>query len=942
MAFWNRGSGSDGEVVFNITADNTQAVDAINDTVKEMKRAGNDLTAAADTADNNISKSFTHAFNIERIKNWAIQAGKWLINFGKEAVEAASDLQEVQNVVDVTFGDSSSVIDAWAKNAITQFGLTEVQAKRFTSTLGAMAKSSGLAGDDIVQMSTDLAGLAADMASFYNLDFDTAFQKIRAGIAGETEPLKQLGINMSVANLQAYALTQGITKAFDKMSQGEQIMLRYQYMMQATADAQGDFARTSDGYANSMRLFENNIEQLKTTIGSVFIDQVGEAIGSLNRLFELLQGDLNNTVLDDFAAIDLKSAEKLTEIEKVYNEAKNLNDLLLEISDNLSLKKKKTESTDQEPENTEGKSIFSEEIAALLSLGVKSDEARRELEALGLSSEDIASAQTQWLDVCRRLVNTIPSLSKVIDKNTGEVKAGHDELLQYIEDWKALQETQVILSAIEEKRQALAADNRSDLRYVELRMAQMHLEDLKKQIESAGYTVNDALIRARNKPGIGASEEKKAFYELSKEYAQAISDVQIKQKAYTDAVDAHAQAEEYLNRVEKETIDQQAQLEDQLEDTAREMSIYERAAMGDADALGDIKDAVTEALEALQALEDYQQSVYSDVDRSVRQTINGFNEIVTPAQRAREELRDAKKELENLSAADKKDGKDGALKNTIASIEGSLPSVQSMVRGLKSQNRYMREYQFLLEQAKSMGLSEGLLSQFSDGSQESYDYLTAIVRSSESEIEELNAAYAENEAQRGKFTDSLTQTRLEADDQFQQLVQDAKDAVDGLNLEEEAYESVASLVSGIVAALRENRTTIATEVDTILGILGRLASANYGASISSAGWVGTFGARITPHADGLNYVPYDGYLASLHEGESILTAQEAKVWRNFKSGQQDSRNTIDYGRLSSAIWDNAPSMGGGNVYLDGQTVGRVISARQADSYRSLQRSGWSA
>ena len=95
--------------------------------------------------------------------------------------------------------------------------------KRFSSTMGAMLKSSGAASGDIVKMSEDLAGLAADMASFYNLDFDTAFQKIRSGISGETEPLKALGINMSVANLNAYALEKGLSKTFDKMTQGEHV-----------------------------------------------------------------------------------------------------------------------------------------------------------------------------------------------------------------------------------------------------------------------------------------------------------------------------------------------------------------------------------------------------------------------------------------------------------------------------------------------------------------------------------------------------------------------------------------------------------------------------------------------------------------------------------------------------------------------------------------------
>jgi hypothetical protein len=178
-------------------------------------------------------------------------------------------------------------------------------------------------------MSTDLAGLAADMASFYNLDFDTAFQKIRSGISGETEPLKQLGINMSVANLEAFALQQGLGKTFSEMNQGEQVMLRYQYLMQATADAQGDFARTSDGYANATRKLEANLETLKTTLGASFINTVADAVNSLNGFIELMMPDESKkTVLDDFADIDLKTEEKLEGIRKTAGEARLLTEEL--------------------------------------------------------------------------------------------------------------------------------------------------------------------------------------------------------------------------------------------------------------------------------------------------------------------------------------------------------------------------------------------------------------------------------------------------------------------------------------------------------------------------------------------------------------------------------------------------------------------------------------
>ena len=117
------------------------------------------------------------------------EAGKALLDFGKQSVAAASDLQEVQNVVDVTFGESAGVINTWAKNAKAQYGLTEMQAKQFNGTMGAMLKSMGMNTQQAVGMSTSITGLAADMASFYNLDHETAFEKIRSGISGETEPL---------------------------------------------------------------------------------------------------------------------------------------------------------------------------------------------------------------------------------------------------------------------------------------------------------------------------------------------------------------------------------------------------------------------------------------------------------------------------------------------------------------------------------------------------------------------------------------------------------------------------------------------------------------------------------------------------------------------------------------------------------------------------------
>lgn len=215
-------------------------------------------------------------------------AVKQLIAFGKSCIELASDLSEVQNVVDVTFGSMADEINQFAKNAIEQFGLSETAAKRYTSTLGAMLKSMGLTGDQVKNMSMNMAGLAADMASFYNLDNDVAFEKLRAGIAGETEPLKQLGINMSVANLEAYALSQGITTSYQEMDQASQAMLRYNYLLTVTKDAQGDFARTSDGWANQVRVLQERWNALRATLGQAFIQVLTPVLQMLNKVISYI------------------------------------------------------------------------------------------------------------------------------------------------------------------------------------------------------------------------------------------------------------------------------------------------------------------------------------------------------------------------------------------------------------------------------------------------------------------------------------------------------------------------------------------------------------------------------------------------------------------------------------------------------------------------------
>ena len=168
-----------------------------------------------------------------------------LSQFGYNMFELGSAITEVENVVDVSFGSMADKAYEFAETATEQFGLSELAALKYSGTMMAMLNSTGVAQDAAAEMSVTLAGLAGDLASFYNIETEEAFTKLRAAIAGETEPMRQLGINMTVAALQSYALSQGITKSWQSMTQAEQVMLRYNYLMQASAQQQGDFARTS-------------------------------------------------------------------------------------------------------------------------------------------------------------------------------------------------------------------------------------------------------------------------------------------------------------------------------------------------------------------------------------------------------------------------------------------------------------------------------------------------------------------------------------------------------------------------------------------------------------------------------------------------------------------------------------------------------------------------
>ena len=201
----------------------------------------------------------------------AFAVGK-LVQFGKECLELGSDLAEVQNVVDVTFTTMSDKVNEFAKSAITSAGLSETMAKQYTGTFGAMAKAFGFSKEQAYNMSTQLTQLTGDVASFYNLDQGEAFTKLKSVFTGETESLKDLGVVMTQTALDQFALANGFGKTTSAMTEQEKVALRLKFVTQQLSAASGDFIRTSDSWANQVRVMQLQLQSLKASVGQGLIN----------------------------------------------------------------------------------------------------------------------------------------------------------------------------------------------------------------------------------------------------------------------------------------------------------------------------------------------------------------------------------------------------------------------------------------------------------------------------------------------------------------------------------------------------------------------------------------------------------------------------------------------------------------------------------------------
>ena len=335
----------DGSVIINTVLD----VTGVKRGVSEVNNLLRKTTGGVLDLEREFQKLGATAKKVGTLIGGAFAVSK-LVSFAKECVELGSDLAEVQNVVDSVFTSMSDSVNDWAKNAANAFGLSETMAKQYVGTYGAMAKAFGFTEKQAYDMSTALTGLAGDVASFYNLDQDVAYTKLKSVFSGETESLKDLGIVMSQAALDAYAVEQGLGKTTAKMTEQEKVALRYKFIMEQLSTASGDFAKTSDGWANQTRILRLEVDSLKASLGAGLINLFTPALKVINAVLSKLA-----TLANAFKAFtELITGKKATTgkgssgIADTYNDAADGANALADATDKTTKATKKANKAQKE------------------------------------------------------------------------------------------------------------------------------------------------------------------------------------------------------------------------------------------------------------------------------------------------------------------------------------------------------------------------------------------------------------------------------------------------------------------------------------------------------------------------------------------------------------------------------------------------------------------
>lgn len=736
-----------------------------------------------------------------------------------ESIGLASDLVETQNVVDVTFEDSASTINKWAQEALNAYGITETKAKQYSSTLGAMLKSMGIADDQVLQMSMDMAGLAADMASFYNLDHDTAFEKIRSGISGENEPLKALGINMSVANLNAFALEKGMNKAFDKMSQAEQATLRYQYLLEATKDAQGDFARTGDSFSNEMRKLQTNLDRIKTEFGKGLLGVVTPAISLLNN------------VLSD-------KSYQYTTAEKIMQE--------------------------RDDAIYDAKATYAQSLTIVNSM--------RNMEQ---ESGEAVKATKAWQEALENLKNVMPGLSQYVDLTSDAIMGNTERIKQYVDTVNgvslygahdtAVTDAQAAVDETEKQLESLYA--RRD--YLNSLIVGSNAEEVKAAYHDVVENAYQSFVRTMagtNANYTFANTFDEFFASQYDEVDRAIRGVGDSSINLFDFGDMQAAAWSKLTEaMSLQTFDSSAaagELEDvnkQIEETNEELNENQTA-----------------LARATAEWEAYKRA-HPEAEEQVK-----FNEAIEDEKKALEDLKTALKDVDTYRADTLKKAQE-AYKGVASGMGYMVTHTQEEMKKLLDTDYSkenvlswygtnadaLHAYNDALQQAKAAGVDVGILSGLTTYSRDNDAYLSRLLNLTPEEIKQLNADYQRARDEENAMAETKTRYTLANDETYQSMLSTMEKALEAFEQKDAIAAYMAENNNSLLAGIDDMRKTLEEEIPGINALLEQLGFKPIDYEIKDKPWVHDFGGSRAGYADLFDDVAKDKNAFNKDEAKAL-------------------------------------------------------------------------
>lgn len=710
-----------------------------------------------------------------------------------ESIGLASDLVETQNVVDVTFEDSASTINKWAQEALNAYGITETKAKQYSSTLGAMLKSMGIADDQVLQMSMDMAGLAADMASFYNLDHDTAFEKIRSGISGENEPLKALGINMSVANLNAFALEKGMNKAFDKMTQAEQATLRYQYLLEATKDAQGDFARTGDSFSNEMRKLQTNLDRIKTEFGKGLLGVVTPAISLLNNVLsdksyqyttaEKIMQERDESIYDAKAtyAQSLTIVNSMLNMEQESGEAvkatkawqgalENLKNVMPGLSQYVDLTSDaimgNTERIKQYVDTVNGVSLYGAHDTAVTDAQAAVDETEKQLESL--------YARRDYLN------------SLIVGSNAEEVKAAYHDVVE---------------SAYQSFVRTMAGTN-----------ANYTFANTFDEFFASQYDEVDRAIR-----GVGYSSIN--LFDFGDMQATAWSKLTEAMSLQTFDISAAAGELEDVNKQIEETNEELNENQTALARATAEWEAYKRAhpeaeeQVKFNEAIEDEKKALEDLKTALKDVDTYRADTLKKAQEAYKGVASGMGYMVTHTQEEMKKLLDTDYSKEN-----------------VLSWYGTNADA-------------LHAYNDALQQAEAAGVDVGILSGLTTYSRDNDAYLSRLLNLTPEEIKQLNADYQRARDEENAMAETKTRYTLADDETYQAMLETVQKSLEAFKQKDAIAAYMAENNSAVLAGINTMRKTLEAEIPGINALLEQLGLKQIDYELKDKPWISDYFVR---------------------------------------------------------------------------------------------------